>query len=288
MHQEFSLSYLTVYGRSPPQMVETAARAGYDYVSLRLHPVTSSEPVFPLATDRALRRQTQERLAATGIGVLDVELVRLTPAFRMAEYEALLDVAASLGARHVIAQAPDSDLSRAIDHFSELCDAAGKRNLTVDLEFVTWTETRDLERAARIVRGAGRDNGGVLVDTLHFSRSGCNSADLAQLPRPWFHFAQVCDAPPISPETVDGLIHAARSERLFLGEGGLDVRGILGALPTSIPYALEIPRASLAREVGLDECARRALVTAQSFVATLHAYGRGGDGPPTSHLGPRG
>ena len=38
------------------------------------------------------------------------------------------------------------------------------------------------------------------------------------------------------------IIRTARDERLFPGEGGIDVRGILAAMPSDIPYALEIPR----------------------------------------------
>jgi sugar phosphate isomerase/epimerase len=105
----------------------------------------------------------------------------------------------------------------------------------------------------------------LLIDTLHFSRSNCSVDELAKLPRAWFRYAQVCDAPHDPPDTIDGLIFAARNERMFLGEGGLELRAILGALPANIPYSLEIPTAALAREVGLEECARRALVTAQEF-----------------------
>ena len=268
MPHEFSLAYLTVFGLEPPEMVLTAARAGYDFVSLRMNPVTAEEPVHPLAQDRRLRRLTLERLSHTGVRVLDVELFRLTRDFELSACDALLDASAELGARCLIAQAADDDLVRATDHFAALCDAARLRNLTVDLEFVTWTETRDLERAASIVRGADRSNGGVLVDALHFSRSGCSVATLGRLPRSWFHFAQLCDAPRAAPDSVEGLIHAARNERLFLGEGGLDLRGILRALPADIPYS-EIPRASLARRVGLEEVARQALSTARAFIDGL-------------------
>jgi sugar phosphate isomerase/epimerase len=266
---EFSLAYLTVFGLTPPEMVSTAALAGYDFVSLRINPVTAEEPVHPLAQDQRLRQRTIERLSQTGVRVLDVELFRLTRDFEVSACDSLLDTSAELGARCLIAQAADDDLVRATDHFAALCDAAQLRNLTVDLEFVTWTETRDLQRAARIVRDANRSNGGVLVDALHFSRSGCSTSELAQLPRSWFHFVQLCDAPRAAPVSVEGLIHAARNERLFLGEGDLDVHGILKALPRDIPYSLEIPRASLARRMGLEEVARRALSTARVFIDGL-------------------
>jgi hypothetical protein len=82
-------------------------------------------------------------------------------------------------------------------------------------------------------------------------------------PRHWFHFAHVCDAPAQIPTTREELIHTARFERLFPGEGGIDIHGILGALPATIPYALEIPRATLAAQLGEKECARLAIHAAR-------------------------
>jgi len=36
LKQEYSLAHLTVLGCTPPEMTYIAARAGYDYVSIRL------------------------------------------------------------------------------------------------------------------------------------------------------------------------------------------------------------------------------------------------------------
>lgn len=267
MQPRFSLAHLTVLGLSPPEMIRVAGEAGYSFVGLRLNAVTAQEPKYPLHEDARLLRQTRQALAASTVRVLDVELIRLEPAFDVRAYDALLDVSAELGAQRLLVQGADSDLGRLIDHYGQLCDAAAARNLTADIEFVSWTETPNLTRAAQIVGGVRRDNAGLLVDTLHFSRSNCDLQELAQLPRWWFKYAQLCDAPAEPPPTVDELIHAARSERLFLGAGGLDVRGILSALPPDIPYSLEIPNAILAQRVGWVEYARWVLTTAREFFA---------------------
>jgi len=55
----FSLAALTVLELSPPEMVEVAARAGYNHVGLRLVPATPEEHHFPLMGDAGLRRQTR-------------------------------------------------------------------------------------------------------------------------------------------------------------------------------------------------------------------------------------
>ncbi len=257
---DYSVAHLSALTLSPPALVEAASAAGYRYVGIRLTRVTPDEPHYPVATDPVLLKKTKAALAATGIDVLDVELARIGPHDDPRRYLGLLEVGAELGARHVITQLPDSDRDRKTEHFAQLCDLAAPLGLTIDLEFPSWTETPNLTEATHVLRAADRPNAGMLIDLLHFARSQSSIDELRALPREWFHFAHVCDAPGRIPSTVEGLIHTARYERLFPGEGGIDVAGILAALPPDIPYALEIPRASLAAQVGEKESIRQAIV----------------------------
>jgi sugar phosphate isomerase/epimerase len=263
---DFSLAHLTALSLSPPELVDAAAEAGYRYVGLRLTRVTPVEPHYPLATDPGLMRTTKVRLAATGIEVLDIELARIGPDEDPRDFQRFLEAGAELGARHVITQLPDPDRARKTDRFAQLCEMARPLGLTVDLEFPSWTETPDLNAAVRVLRGADQPNAGLLIDLLHFARSGSSVADLRQLPAEWFHFAHVCDAPPGVPPTNEELIHTARFERLFPGEGGIDIHGILGALPPGLPYALEIPKAQLVAQVGGKEHARLAIAAARAHL----------------------
>jgi sugar phosphate isomerase/epimerase/4-hydroxyphenylpyruvate dioxygenase-like putative hemolysin len=264
--REYSLAHLTALSLSPPELVDAAAEAGYRYVGLRLTRVTPQEPHYPLATDPALMRTTKVRLAATGVEVLDIELARISPDEDPRDFVRFLEAGAELGARHVITQLPDPDRARKVHRFARLCELARPLGLTVDLEFPSWTETPDLREAVRVLRGADQPNAGILVDLLHFARSGSSVADLRQLPAEWFHFVHVCDAPPGVPTTNEGLIHTARFERLVPGEGGIDVHGILDALPPGLPYALEIPRATLVAQVGGKEHARMSLAATRAFL----------------------
>ncbi len=266
MKREYSLAHLTVLALPPMEMIDVAARAGYQHVGLRLNRVTPAEPLYPLTTDRVLMRGTKARLAATGVGVLDVELARMDPAHDAQSYLPLLEAAAELGARHVITQLPDPERVRAVDRFAAICELAAPLGVGIDLEFPSWTETPDLAEAARVLQSVDMPNAGILIDMLHFHRSGSRLDLLAALPRRWFRFAHVCDAPGERPTTLEGLIHAARSERLFPGDGGIDVRGILACLPQDIPCALEIPGDTLAGRVGLAEYARRALLRAREHL----------------------
>ena len=274
----YSLAHLTALSLSPPELVDAAAAAGYRYVGLRMTKVTQEEPHYPLTYDPALMRATKTHLAATGIEVLDIELARITSGDNPRDYLRFLEAGAELGARHVITQLPDANFSRKIDRFAELCELARPLDLTIDLEFPSWTETPNLAEATRVLRAADQPNAGMLIDLLHFARSDSSLAELRKLPPEWFHFAHVCDAPAEVPTTTQGLIHTARFERLVPGEGGIDVLGILAALPSGIPYALEIPRATLVAQVGAKEHARLAITAARRHLDSVHPQRRRGTG----------
>jgi sugar phosphate isomerase/epimerase len=266
MRHDYSLAHLTVLSLTPPQVVEVAARAGYRYVGLRLTRVTPAEPLYDLANDRALMKETKARLDDTGVEVLDVELFRMDPSVDTESFIPVLEATAELGATNIIAQLPDPDRKRATDRFARLCDLAKPLGIFVSLEFPHWTETGNLEAAENVVRAVKRSNAGILVDMLHMGRSDSSLAALAALPREWFRFAHVCDAAREVPPTMEGIIRTARDERQFPGEGGIDVRGILDCLPQDIPYALEIPRLTLTRAVGPEEVALLALRVSRSHL----------------------
>jgi sugar phosphate isomerase/epimerase len=80
----------------------------------------------------------------------------------------------------------------------------------------------------------------------------------------------MCDAPAERPTTLEGLLHQARAERLLPGEGGLDLRGILRAVPGDTPISIEIPQEALAKTVPAVERARRALQATHRLLQSLH------------------
>ncbi len=152
---QFSLAYLTVFGTPPRRMVQVAAETGYDFVSLRLAPVTDDEPIFPFTTDPSLVADVANALEEYDVSVLDVELIRTDPGTTTADWRGFVEVAGELEARHIITQIPEADLGKAVEHFQEICELAAKGSgMTVDLEFIPWTATNDLERAVDIVTKA--------------------------------------------------------------------------------------------------------------------------------------
>lgn len=263
-----SLAALTVLELSPPEMVEVAAQAGYSHVGLRLEPATPEEYHFPLVADAGLRKQTAQRLKDTGIKVLDVEILRLKPETRVADFEAILAVGAEFGASELLVAGNDPDEARMTDNFAALCDLSKQFGLHPHLEFMPWTNARDLLQAQRVVNAAGRDNGCILVDAFHFNRSASRLEDLAQVPVERLRYAQLCDVAGPRPDDMDEILRQARNERRFPGEGDCDLIGLLNTLPANIALSLEIPTRQLMEQgVSALERARMALEKTQVLLA---------------------
>jgi sugar phosphate isomerase/epimerase len=137
----------------------------------------------------------------------------------------------------------------------------------MNLEFVTWSNLATLRDAVSVCRAVNRENLGVLIDVLHFNRSRTKLEELDGLPRGWCRFVHVCDAPKEIPTTNEGLIRTGREERLYPGEGGIDIASIVNRLP-EVPYSLEIPNLARVKELGYAEHAWRCLETAKKYFAS--------------------
>ncbi|WP_341316788.1 sugar phosphate isomerase/epimerase [Paraburkholderia sp. IMGN_8] len=256
-NRPLSLAALTVIELTPPQMVQCAADAGYDFVGLRLLPATDQEMRYDFVGDTPLKRETLARLKDTGVGALDAEILRLKPDTDVAAYEPILETAAELGARYVLVAGNDPDEARTADNLAKLCDLAAPLGLTPSIEPMPWTDARNITQAARIVKAAERANVGLLVDPIHFDRAGSSTDELRALPREYFRYLQFCDAPAERPKDLETLLYQARCERLIPGEGGLDLAGILRALPDDLPISIEVPMEGWAKTTKATERARK-------------------------------
>lgn len=254
-----SLSALTVLELSPPQMVQCAAEAGYDYVGLRLLPATDHEVRHEIvgSTGTQLKRETLAVLRDTGMRVLDVEILRLKPDTDVNSYKPTLETAAELGARYVLVAGNDPDEARTIDRLGQLCDLAAPLGLSPSLEPMPWTDVKDISAGARIVKASGRRNTGLIIDPIHFDRARSSLEALRALPREYFGYVQFCDAPAERPTDLDTLLFQARCERMIPGEGGLDLVGLLRALPAHLPVSVEVPTEQWAKTTRAVDRARR-------------------------------
>lgn len=270
MPMQFSLAHLTVLDCAPPEAIYIASRAGYDFISLRTIKMGLANEVkhnYSLSGNKDMLRQTQTALAETGVRVLDIELARIFDGVDVKSYLPAFEVAAELGARQVISSIWTPIRSYSIERFAEFCDMARPLGLTINLEFVTFADVANLREAVDIVRAADRDNVGIIIDMLHFHRSRVGLDELDAVPREWFNFAHLCDAPGEIPTTKEGLKHTARDERSYVGEGDIDINAIVTRLP-EIPYSIEIPNHARVKELGYEGHARRCLQTAKAYFAS--------------------
>jgi sugar phosphate isomerase/epimerase len=232
-----------------------------------LLPAAPGGLAYPLMDDEPALKETLSRLDATGITVADLEVVALRPDTDIAAFSAFFETGARLGAKHILVAAYDPDLERFKDCYASFCEAAAPYGLTADLEFMPWTYVPNLVTAREIVAEVDQANAGLLVDALHFDRSQSSIADLAHVPTRWLHYWQLCDAPAERPATTEAMIHAARYERMFPGEGGIDLVSLKRAMPADITISIEVPTAELAKTVDAKTRAQRALDAARRVIA---------------------
>ena len=275
MAKQYSLAYLTVSGCSPLEMIQIAARTGYDYVSLRLIPMgVPGEVPFQL-DDREQIAAIKASLKETGIGLLDLELARIVEDVDPRSYLPAMEVAAELGAKHVISSAWTAERNNrnfVIDRYAEICELAKPLGMTVSLEFPSFSRLTNLKAAADIVAAANCSNSGILIDTLYFHFSKVGIVELEELPVDWIHFMHICDVASEIPDSKDGMVHAARDARLYFGEGCVNFSSIFKRMP-EVPLAIELPNAARVKEFGHEEHARRCLETARQHLDQLETRG---------------
>lgn len=250
-----SLAHFTVVDADPLALIDAAQAGGYDAIGLRIVPPFPTDHVFPVIGDANVIRDIKRRLSETGIRVLDVEAIWLTPESDMTMLEPALDTAVELGAGYVIVVGNDPDRGRLAANFARLCAAAHLRGVRVMLEFIPYSQIRSLPQAIALLADVGPANAGVLVDALHLSRSGGSPADIAQYDPALFSYMHLCDAPAIPPGP-DGVRPEAREGRLYPGEGGLWLVDFIKAFPRDTPIAIEAPSA---RRAGLPPAERATL-----------------------------
>jgi sugar phosphate isomerase/epimerase len=241
MARSLSLAYLTSHRCTPAQALTTAAETGYDCVGLRLWPNALGAPQQYLLGHPAVLRETLAVQRDTGVGVLDLEIIRIGAEFDPHQWDALYDAGAALNAQAILVAGDDLDDARLSQNYAKLCEAMQPFGLTADLEFMPWTAVNNAQAALRIVELAGRPaNAGILVDALHVGRSTTTLDDIRSIPRSLLHYAQICDASAGTHFTTEEMIHTARQERLLPGEGNIDLKGLFGALPHDLPISVEV------------------------------------------------
>jgi sugar phosphate isomerase/epimerase len=204
-------------------------------VGLRLWPNSPSAPQQHLLDQPAALREALAAQRDTGVGVFDLEIIRINEQFDPHSWDALYDVGAQLRAKAILVAGDDDDEARLTENYARLCEVMQPYGMTADLEFMPWTAVKDANAALRIVQNAG-----ILVDALHFGRSTTTLDDIRAIPRQLLHYAQICDAEAGLNFTFEQMIHTARCERLLPGDGTIDIQSLFDALPDDLPVSVEV------------------------------------------------
>ena len=233
---------------SPVQTAAAAVAAGWPAVGIWVDPAS-----WTAATAAEVRTRTTD----AGVAVLDVEVVWIKPGADDPDHFRIIDAGAAVGARNVLVVSSDPDPQATAAKLGRLADHAAQAGMRISLEFAAFTEVRSLGAALAILDSPGCESIGLLIDPLHFARTGAYPDDLRAIAPSRFHYAQFCDATangPI-PEDVPAIVEEALDHRLPICTGGLPLGALLGALPENLPLSIEL-RSKMLRETYPDPATR--------------------------------
>lgn len=270
MHQRYplSLAYLTVQGCPPVEHVGAAAAAGYDAAGLRLIAPHGLELAHPIVGDKALIRQIRSVAADLGVSFLDGEVFTLLPQTDVEAWQPVIETAAEFGMPLMQIASEDPERSRAADNLGRIADVAARHGIKMAIEFMRWRSAATIEDAAELAKASGASNVGILLDTLHLSRSGGSPASVAALPGELMLYLQLCDAPAGQPASDADCIAEARGARLLPGEGDLWLKELMAQLPCDIWISVETPHGSVAG-LSFGAKAQRGMDATRRFLDTL-------------------
>jgi sugar phosphate isomerase/epimerase len=264
------LEMLSGMGLPPVALVHLAADLGCAHVSLgpcqmpaQFNPL--GHPNWSLKDDPAYARELKAALTDRGVSVSLGEGFAVRPGVVMAERGAEMDMFAELGTRGLGAVSMEPDSARALDEFATLAEMAHERGMLATIEFAPIQVVNSLEAALAVVHYVNRANFGLLLDAMHFFRTGTTLEALAAVDPALIRYAQLCDAPAGGPG--DNYLHEAMFARRAQGLGELPLAAFVAALPPDIPLGLEVPNLAAAQagetdheRLGKVVAAARALV----------------------------
>lgn len=261
------LSHFSLRYADFDERVEAAGRAGFAGIGLLI-------PEY-------------ERLRAGGRSDGDLGAVLEKNGVVLAEIEALfgwagsgeardlsekwLDTALHLGhtfgARHLQAVGPyEGSLAQAAAAFGEVCDRAASAGLRVALEYLPIHNPPDARTALELVERAGRENGGLCLDTWHHFRGDADFEVLGALPSSRVVSVQVNDGTRV-PENADYLADTLENRRPP-GEGEFELDRFaarLRELGVDTPLSVEVISGELQKLPARATAVRLAAATRKTF-----------------------
>jgi sugar phosphate isomerase/epimerase len=243
MPHPLGIELLTVLGLGPVEHVTLAADLGCKAVSMGLGQLPErfnphGYAPWSLRDDPALRRDLKAVLADRGIAISIAEGLGVSAGADAAERAADMDIFADLGALRINAVDMGVERARAFDQLAMLAQMADERGMEFSIEFTPVFTIRSLPEALEAVEYIGSGKATVLIDTMHFFRSGGTVRQVAELDPALIGHVQLSDVPR---KGADDYMAEAMSGRMIPGQGELPLREFVEALPRGQVLGLEVP-----------------------------------------------
>jgi sugar phosphate isomerase/epimerase len=238
---------ISVFGLPPVQFVNLAADLGCHYISTGVIQGGSAlgYPTWSLRDDPVLRKEMKAAMNDRDVAISLGEGFTIRPGVDVRERVADLELMCELGVKRINAVSMDHDLQRTCDQFAAMAEMAGNVGVEATVELCPGMAVANLPTALAVVKHVGRKNFKLLIDTMHFARSGSSIADLAALDADLIGYVQLCDAPVISKHAT--YMEEAMIDRMSPGKGELRLLDIVAALPSHLVLGLEVPQLALAQ-----------------------------------------
>ncbi|MGI8305909.1 sugar phosphate isomerase/epimerase family protein [Saccharopolyspora hattusasensis] len=269
------LAPLSLISTAPPDLVVVAAEAGFNFIGVRVRPVTEKERRFDLQPGSPMLTETLRRLRDTGLRVLDIEFLLMDGSGEDGHgqrdaWRRMLEAGEALGAATMTVAGADPDPERFGDTLARLAEDARGFGITPTLEPISYQRINSLPSAAAAARVASV---GVVVDVLHFRRFGSTLDELSTMTE-LVAMLQLCDGPVQRPADREGLVREARANRLPPGEGDFRLAEIVAALPPALPVSVEAPSPGAVERLGELGWARRLKAAADRVLTDAAALNR--------------
>ena len=263
------LAHPTLNDLSPPDFVRIAKRTGYDAVNLRLTSLSRKATDSNIFSDEALFRAIERALEETGLPVFDIEVITIEADTQAADFRPLFEAGARLGARYAVAISMDADEARVTQTFGALSAEAGKFGVRMVLEFMMRGGIRTLEATHRIVTAAAPPRGGILVDALHFYRSGIKPSALQGIDPDLLPYMQINDVVGFEALYAGTPPESVVWKKVLPGSGDLELRPLMNALPAGIPISIEVPGTPGASPEEAEQYALRAIRATRAALSAV-------------------
>ena len=251
---ELSLEVVSVFGLPPVEFVTLAADLGCRHISTGLTPFPYNPhgyPAYSLRDDAALRREMIAVMRDRAVSISVGEGLCVFPDRDVRDYAADLDIMAELGVRRINTVTLDPDLGRSFDQYGVLAEMVAMQGMETTTELAPYLPVGDLPTALAALRHVGRPDFRLLIDVMHFVRSGSGPADIAALDPDLIAYVQLSDTRLGAEYQYEAYLDEALYQRMVPGTGELGVAELLKVLPRDRVFGIEVPLRSEA-EAGIE------------------------------------